>query len=70
MADNIQETHGTCTSTDLDKTPGSKPEHINTEVLDTLYRKQTGVDISSNPVIARIQREQAIVRDKRQKRGT
>lgn len=69
MVDKNQETHGTCTSTDLDKTPGSKPEHIDVSVLNELYKNQTGTSISSDPVVARIQREQAIVRDKRNKRG-
>lgn len=70
MADKTPEIHGTCTSTDLDQTSGSKPELINANVLNDLYKKQTGVKISSDPVVARIQREQAIVKDKRQKRGT
>ena len=70
MADKVQETHETCTGTNLDKSPGSKPEHINTGVLNDLYKKQTGVTVSSNPIIARIQREQAIVNNKREKRGT
>jgi hypothetical protein len=70
MTDKTQETHGTCTSTDLDSTPGSRPEHINVSVLNDLHEKQTGVCISSDPVVARIQREQAIARDKRVKRGT
>lgn len=65
-----RETHGTCTSTDLDRTPGSSPEHINVDILNRLHQDQTGSAISDNPVVARIQREQAIARDKRQKRGT
>lgn len=68
MADKFTgETHGTCTSTPLDQTPGSSPEHINTEVLDILHKEKTGVGISSDPTVARIQREQALVWDKRRK---
>ena len=68
MSDNIIETHATCTSTPLDRTPGSSPEHINMSVLNELYRNQTGVNVSDDPVVARIQREQALVRDKRNRR--
>ena len=68
MADG--ETHETCTSTDLDRTRGSRPEHINIDVLNKLHKEKTGTDISIDPVVARIQREQAIVWDKRNKRGT
>lgn len=60
-------THGTCTSTRLDQTTGSKPEHINMDVLNQLYFEKTGTKISDDPAIARIQREQTIVWDKRRK---
>lgn len=63
------ETHETCISTDLDKTPGSSPEHINKEVLNNLHKIQTGVPISINPAVARLQREQALARDKMKKLG-
>lgn len=56
--------HYTCTSTPLDKTLGSRPEYINMEVLDKLHEQQTGTSISTDPVVARIQREQAIMRNK------
>jgi hypothetical protein len=69
MPDKIIETHETCTSTDLDKTPGSSPEHINKEVLNKLHESQTGLPISTNPVVARLQREQALTRDKMKKLG-
>lgn len=64
----IVETHETCTSTPLDKTAGSSPEHIDRDLLNKLHEQQTGIQISDDPVVARIQREQAIVRDKRQKK--
>ncbi len=68
MADKVVETHNTCTSNEkLEKTPGSQKESINVKVLNKLYEQQHGVPVSSDPVVARIQREQAIVRDKRQK---
>lgn len=68
MADKIIETHNTCTSNEkLEQTPGSRRENIRVEVLNKLYEQQHGVPISSDPVVARIQREQAIVKDKRQK---
>lgn len=54
MADKITETHETCTSTRLDKTRGSKPEHISADVLNRLHEEQRGVPISDNPVVARI----------------
>jgi len=61
------ETHNTCTSNErLEKTEGSSRENISTGVLNKLYEKQRGTPVSNNPVVARIQREQAIVRDKRQ----
>lgn len=69
MSDKIIETHETCTSTDLDKTPGSSPEHINKEVLNKLHESQTGVPISTNLAAARLQREQALARDKMKKLG-
>lgn len=58
-------THYTCTSTPLDRTPGSRPEHISMDVLDKLHEEQTGTPISSDLIVARIQREQALVRHKR-----
>lgn len=72
MSDGIKtETHNTCTSNEeLEKTPGSQRESISTDVLNGLYKQQHGAPISSDPVVARIQREQAIVRDKRRQRGT
>lgn len=59
------ETHYTCTSTPLSEEPGSRPEHISTSRLDRLHEEQTGVPISNDPVVAVIQREQALVRHKR-----
>jgi hypothetical protein len=61
------ETHETCTSTSLDRTRGSRPEHINTGVLDNLHRQYTGTRISGDHLTAIIQREQAIARHKREK---
>lgn len=58
--------HETCTSTPLDKTPGSAPEKINVSVLNDVYERLYGTPISNDPVIARIQREQALVKHKRQ----
>lgn len=70
MADKVVETHNTCTSNEkLEQTSGSRRENINVEVLNKLYEQQHGVPISSDPVVARIQREQAIVKDKRQHKG-
>lgn len=66
MTDKNPETHYTCTSTSLDKTPGSRPEHISMEVLNKLHEEQTGTPISSDLIVARIQREQAIMRHKRE----
>ena len=67
MADKVIETHNTCTSNEkLEQTPGSQRESINVDVLNKLYEQQHGVSVSSDPVVARIQREQAIVKDKRQ----
>jgi hypothetical protein len=60
--------HNTCTSTPLEGHNGSTRESINTDVLNKLYKKQTGTTISDDPVVARIQREQALVRDKRLKK--
>ena len=40
------------------------------DILNILHERQTGTPISEDLVVARIQREQAIVRDKREKRGT
>jgi len=69
MADKVIETHNTCTGNEkLEQTPGSRKESINVEVLNKLYEQQHGVPVSSDPVVARIQREQAIVRDKRQQK--
>lgn len=65
MKDKDVETHYTCTSTPLDKTPGSRPEHINMEVLNKLHEEQTGTPISSDLIVARIQREHALARHKR-----
>lgn len=62
--------HGTCTSTPLDRTPGSRPEKIVAKVLDEKYKELYGTSVSQNPVVARIQREQALVEDKRNRRGT
>lgn len=63
------ETHNTCTSNPrLEQTPGSQRESINIDVLNKLYEQQHGTPVSTDPVVARIQREQAIVRDKREKR--
>jgi len=67
MADKITGTHETCTSTSLDKTPGSVPEHINIDVLNKRYQELFGTPVSKDPVVARIQREQALIKDKRQK---
>lgn len=50
MGDKDIETHETCASTPLDKTKGSRPEHINKNLLDQLYEEQTGTPISSDPV--------------------
>lgn len=71
MTDGINtETHNTCTSNKkLEQTPGSQRENINVDVLNRLYEKQHGFSVSNDPVIARIQREQAIVRDKREQRS-
>ena len=64
MSDKIEQ-HYTCTSTPLDKAPGSRPEYINMDILNKLHEQQTGTPISEDLVVARIQREQAIMRDKR-----
>lgn len=58
--------HYTCTSTPLEKEPGSKREWINKERLDALYKEQTGTPISNDPAVAIIQREQALVKHKRE----
>jgi hypothetical protein len=68
MTDKNTETHYTCTSTTLDKTLGSRPEHINMDVLNRLHEEQTNTPISSDLAVARIQREQAIMRHKREER--
>ena len=60
--------HETCTSTPLDSTPGSQPEHISIDVLNKLHEEQTGTKISKNHATAVIQREQAIIRHKRASR--
>jgi hypothetical protein len=65
MTDQI---HETCTSTPLDSTDGSAPERINANTLNKIYEKLYGTSVSSDPVVARIQREQALVRHKRQGR--
>jgi len=62
-------THYTCTSTPLDKTEGSRTEHISVKVLNRLHETQTGTPISDNPAVAIIQREKAIMRDKRNRKG-
>jgi hypothetical protein len=66
---NDQGTHYTCTSTRLDQTPGSQAEHIDISALNKVHEQQTGTPISKNRVVALIQQEQAIARDK-QNRGT
>lgn len=60
--------HGTCTSSPLEGTAGSVRESIDMNTLDRLHYKQTGTKISDDPVVARIQREQALVRHKRSTR--
>ena len=53
-------THYTCTSTPLSYTPGSRPEHIDTAVLDQFYLDTHGHPVAEDPTVAIIQREQAI----------
>lgn len=65
LPDGEIETHGTCTSTSLDTTPGSSPEHINVQVVDEVFSQLYGFPVSKDPVVARGQREQAIIRHKR-----
>jgi hypothetical protein len=60
--------HDTCTSTPLDGTSGSRPEKINAEILEKLHVQKTGTDLSNDPIVARIQREQALVWHKRGKK--
>ena len=60
-----EETHSTCTSTPLSDEQGSSPEHIFIKRLDQLHKEKTGTKISSDPVVAVIQREQALVWHKR-----
>lgn len=62
--------HYTCTSTPLDQTQGSRPENILAEVLNKRYQELYGTPISQDPIVARIQREQALVGDKRNRRGS
>ena len=58
--------HNTCTSSDLAKTSGvGDMEHLDKSLLDRLFNKLFGHEVSSDPVVARIQREQAIARHKR-----
>ncbi len=59
--------HETCTSSDL---PGVDSEHLDMEYLNNLHEVQTGAPISNDPLTARIQREQAIVREKHRQRST
>ena len=61
----IDETHYTCTSTPLSDERGSSPEHILVERLDKLHFQKTGTPISEDPIVATIQREQALVWHKR-----
>ncbi|MDO8340840.1 MAG: hypothetical protein Q7T59_02620 [Candidatus Woesebacteria bacterium] len=59
--------HSTCTSSPIANELGYHPEHLPREVLDQLYKKHFGTEVSTDPVVARIQREQALVKDKRSK---
>jgi len=64
------ETHNTCTSNPrLEQTPGSSRENISVEVLNKRYEELHRTPVSKDPVVARIQREQANVEDKRQQKG-
>lgn len=70
MKDNIHgkpgegETHYTCTSTPLEKTPESEKEYISTVILNEEYERQTGTKVSSDPIVRVIQHEQTIRRSK------
>ena len=59
--------HETCTSSPIASKFGYDSEHLPSDVLNSLHKNQTGTEISGDPIIARIQREQALVRDKRSK---
>ena len=65
MAEDKKGEHETCTSSPIAKDLGYHPEHLPVEVLNNLYKDLYGTEISSDPVTARIQREQALTRDKR-----
>lgn len=57
--------HHTCTSSNL----SPDPENIPLKVIDKLVEEKFGVPVSKDPNVATIQREQALVKDKREKKG-
>ncbi|MBL7036233.1 hypothetical protein ISR94_00075 [Candidatus Microgenomates bacterium] len=57
--------HNTCTSSPLAEELGYDPENLPVVVLNDLHKRQTGTDISRDLVTARLQREIALVKDKR-----
>lgn len=67
MAD--ERTHYTCTSTRLERTPGSRKEHIDESAVDALVKKYFGF-LAKDQFARTIQREQALAKDKRDERGT
>jgi len=65
MAEKNALLHYTCTGSDLSTLPGADKEHIPEEYLNKLYQIQTNTPVSEDPGTARLQREQAIRRFKR-----
>ncbi|KKR10795.1 MAG: hypothetical protein UT39_C0015G0008 [Candidatus Woesebacteria bacterium GW2011_GWA1_39_21] len=57
--------HYTCTSSALGRQLGDK-ENIPEELVNKLHVEQTGTSISNDPVVALIQREQALRRSKQE----